>query len=81
MKIQEKKSFSIGYGKVEQVNIGYKLPLVFFGGPCAIESRDHAFKMADKIASIAKGWAFHGYINLAMIRIVGHRRPVFTDWV
>ncbi len=58
MKIQEKKSFSIGYGKVEQVNIGYKLPLVFFGGPCAIESRDHAFKMADKIASICKRVGF-----------------------
>ncbi|MBH09544.1 MAG: 3-deoxy-8-phosphooctulonate synthase [Candidatus Marinimicrobia bacterium] len=44
----------IGYGNVNQVKIGYKLPLVFFGGPCAIESREHAFKMAYEIGSICK---------------------------
>ena len=58
MTIHKKKSFVIGYGKVEQVNIGYQLPLVFFGGPCAIEGRDHAFKMADKIGTICKRVGF-----------------------
>jgi 2-dehydro-3-deoxyphosphooctonate aldolase (KDO 8-P synthase) len=48
------KSFTIGYGKVKPVTIGNKEPLVFFGGPCAIESKDHAFKMAEEIGSICK---------------------------
>ena len=42
----------IGYGKIEKVKIGDDLPLAFVGGPCAIESRDHAFFMADKINKI-----------------------------
>lgn len=49
-----KKSFSVGYGKVNTVNIGVDHPLVFIGGPCAIESRDHAFMMADKISNICE---------------------------
>ena len=54
MDIKAHKSFTIGYGDVKTVNIGYKFPLVFFGGPCAIESREHAFKMAGEIGSICK---------------------------
>ena len=50
----EKKYIEIGYGKVKKIKIGDKLPLVFIGGPCAIESRDHAFKMADSINDICK---------------------------
>jgi len=34
----ESKIVTVGYGKVKQVKIGEKLPLVFIGGPCAIES-------------------------------------------
>jgi 2-dehydro-3-deoxyphosphooctonate aldolase (KDO 8-P synthase) len=46
------KSLKVGYGKVEAVKVGYKLPLVFLGGPCAIENREHAFKIADEIGKI-----------------------------
>ena len=50
----KKNYIEIGYGKVKKIKIGDKLPLVFIGGPCAIESRDHAFKMADSINDICK---------------------------
>jgi 2-dehydro-3-deoxyphosphooctonate aldolase (KDO 8-P synthase) len=46
------KIIEVGYGKVNKVSIGAKLPLAFIGGPCAIESRDHAFMMADQIKKI-----------------------------
>ena len=46
------KSIEVVYNKVEKINIGKNLPLVFIGGPCAIESREHAYKMADSIAEI-----------------------------
>ena len=45
----ERKVVNVGYGKVRRVSIGERLPLVFIGGPCAIESREHAFKMAKDI--------------------------------
>ena len=48
------KTISIGYGKVKKVKIGGLLPIVFIGGPCAIESKDHAFFMADKIQKVCK---------------------------
>jgi len=48
----EKKTIQVGYGSVEPVQIGNGLPLVFVGGPCAIENRDHAFMMAEKIGEI-----------------------------
>lgn len=35
------------------VKLGGKLPIAFFLGPCALESRDHALKMSASIASIA----------------------------
>jgi len=47
-----KKTVKVGYGKIKPINIGHGLPLVFVGGPCAIENRDHAFKMAEKIKEI-----------------------------
>lgn len=34
------------------VKIGPEEPLVFIGGPCAIESESHAFSMADKMKTI-----------------------------
>lgn len=46
------KVITVGGGEVEEVRIGGTLPLVFIGGPCAIESRDHSFMMAERIASI-----------------------------
>jgi 2-dehydro-3-deoxyphosphooctonate aldolase (KDO 8-P synthase) len=49
-----KKVVKVGYGKITPISIGHNLPLVFVGGPCAIESRDHAFKMAEKIGEICQ---------------------------
>lgn len=46
------RTLTVGYGKVKPVTIGKDQPLVYIGGPCAIESRDHAFYMADQISSI-----------------------------
>ena len=46
------KVISVGYGDVPPVQIGTNLPLAFIGGPCAIESRDHAFSMAEQIKKI-----------------------------
>lgn len=43
---------SIGYGSIPKVLIGGDHPLVFIGGPCAIESRDHAMSMAKSIQEI-----------------------------
>ena len=48
------KTISVGYGAVQPVNIGAGLPLVFIGGPCAIETREHALKMADLIGAICR---------------------------
>ncbi len=50
----KKKIITVGYGKVDKVKIGEGLPLVFIGGPCAIESKSHAFLMADKIKKVCK---------------------------
>jgi len=48
----DKMIIKVGYGNVAKIKIGDNLPLVFIGGPCAIESRDHAFKMAELIEKI-----------------------------
>lgn len=48
------KTIEIGYGDVKRVKIGRGLPLAYIGGPCAIESRDHALKMAEAIAKICE---------------------------
>ena len=45
-------TLTVGYGKVKPVIIGKNQPLVFIGGPCAIEGRDHSFYMAEKIGNI-----------------------------
>ncbi len=50
----EPKTIKVGYGDVEHVSIGGRLPLAFIGGPCSIESRDHALKMADSISEICR---------------------------
>jgi 2-dehydro-3-deoxyphosphooctonate aldolase (KDO 8-P synthase) len=46
------KIVEVGYGSVNKVKIGNNLPLVFIGGPCAIESRDHALHMSESIGKI-----------------------------
>ena len=46
------KVIEIGYGNVKRVKIGGNGKLVLIGGPCAIENRDHALMMADRIAKI-----------------------------
>ena len=48
------KIVEVGYGEVNKVSIGQDLPLVFIGGPCAIESLDHSLFMADAIGLICK---------------------------
>lgn len=48
------KIINVGYGKVPKVSIGGRLPLAFIGGPCAIESRDHALMMAERIGKICR---------------------------
>ena len=50
----DQKIFNIGYGNVNKITIGDKKELVFIGGPCAIENRDHALFMAEKIKSITE---------------------------
>jgi 2-dehydro-3-deoxyphosphooctonate aldolase (KDO 8-P synthase) len=49
----QNKKIEVGYGNVSRVTIGDKQPLAFIGGPCAIESRDHAFMMADEVQKIS----------------------------
>ena len=48
------KTIEVGSGKVKKVMIGDELPLAFIGGSCAIESRDHAFMMAEAIGKICQ---------------------------
>lgn len=50
----DRKVLEVGYGKVARVKIGDRLPLAFIGGPCAIESREHAFMMARRIGDICR---------------------------
>jgi 2-dehydro-3-deoxyphosphooctonate aldolase (KDO 8-P synthase) len=40
--------------KVGGVAIGNSLPLALIAGPCQLESRDHAMKMAERLVSIAR---------------------------
>jgi 2-dehydro-3-deoxyphosphooctonate aldolase (KDO 8-P synthase) len=54
MSFMDKKILEVGYGSVTKVKIGDRLPLVFIGGPCAIENREHAFMMADEIGKICR---------------------------
>ncbi len=50
--LKKSKVFSIGYGGVKKVKVGGGNPLLFIGGPCAIESRKHSLYMASKIKKI-----------------------------
>lgn len=42
----------VGYGSIKPVTIGKGEDLVLIGGPCAIENREHALSMAEKIKKI-----------------------------
>jgi 2-dehydro-3-deoxyphosphooctonate aldolase (KDO 8-P synthase) len=44
----------VGGRQVSGIDVGLGFPLVFIGGPCAIESRDHALKMAHMISHICE---------------------------
>lgn len=61
------KEFLIGYGNVKKVKIGKFNPLVFIGGPCAIESEKHSLMMASKIKKICDklkiGYIFKSCFN------------------
>lgn len=46
------KSIKIGDNSVKEVFIGENNPLVFIGGPCAIENKKHTLLMAEKINKI-----------------------------
>ena len=46
------KIINVGGGDVTEIKIGGCEPLVFLGGPCAIESRVHALEMCQRIGEI-----------------------------
>ncbi len=46
------KTITVGYAGVRPVVIGGTEQLVYIGGPCAIESRDHSFMMAERVGKI-----------------------------
>ena len=48
------KEILIGDKKVNTIKIGKNNDLVFIGGPCAIENKDHTFYMAEKIQKICE---------------------------
>ncbi len=41
-----------------EVLVGNDLPLVIIAGPCAIETRDHALKTAEKLVSLSRELGF-----------------------
>ena len=48
----DSKTLRVGNNEVESVHIGSTNPLVFIGGPCAIESREHTLYMAQEIKKV-----------------------------
>jgi 2-dehydro-3-deoxyphosphooctonate aldolase (KDO 8-P synthase) len=52
MSSNSKKALIIGSKLATPVSIGLAHSLVFIGGPCAIENRDHALRMAESISRI-----------------------------
>ena len=51
------KTITIGSGSVNKVYIGEQNPLVFIGGPCAIESKNHTLSIAEEINKICSDLA------------------------
>ena len=58
----ESRIIAIGGNGVNYVEVGDNKPLVFIGGPCAIESEKHTMLMAEKISEICSdlciNWIF-----------------------
>ena len=50
----ESRIIAIGGNGVNYIELGNDKPLVFIGGPCAIESEEMAFEIAEKCIEIAK---------------------------
>ena len=50
----DSKTIKVGNNEVTSVHIGSNNPLVFIGGPCAIESREHTLYMAKEIKKICE---------------------------
>ncbi|HTI01442.1 MAG TPA: 3-deoxy-8-phosphooctulonate synthase [Acidisoma sp.] len=44
----------VGSASVGQVTFGNDLPFVLIGGPCQIESRDHALEVAEELAGLCR---------------------------
>ncbi|MBI28632.1 MAG: 2-dehydro-3-deoxyphosphooctonate aldolase [Alphaproteobacteria bacterium MarineAlpha5_Bin11] len=51
---RKEKIITVGYGNVNKVTVGGLNPLIFIGGPCAIESQEHSIKMAELIGKICE---------------------------
>ena len=78
--IMESRIITIGGNGVNCVEVGNNKPLVFIGGPCAIESEKHTMFMAEKISEICSDLSINGSSNLVMIKIVDHQKIVFMVW-
>ncbi len=52
------KILNIGHGNVKKIQVGHNLPLIYIGGPCAIESEYHSLKMAEIINKICSKLSF-----------------------
>ena len=59
----KQKEFTIGYGKVKKAKVGKNNPLVFIGGPCAIESRIILETRIKKICDTKIGSVFKSCFN------------------
>lgn len=49
----EQKQVKVGGGKIAEVIFGNNQPLVLIAGPCALESREHAFEMCEALTDMA----------------------------
>lgn len=49
----EQKQVKVGGGNIAEVVFGNNQPLVLIAGPCALESREHAFEMCDALTKMA----------------------------
>ena len=50
----DSKVITIGDNGVNSVEVGKNKPLVFIGGPCAIESEVHTLYMAEEISKYVR---------------------------
>lgn len=50
----QRRWVEVGYGNVRRVVFGDGAPLAFIGGPCAIESREHALRMGERLTEVCE---------------------------